>query len=212
MSFRGLWRHVHHNYREGGVRQVVSKIGARLRDWAWSDSVWLIYRIELAQYRRTVPLRLKPAELDFAALHRHGYAKATAFPEVIQARFESGTRCVGFFVEGMLANLAWTTSGYLEIEPGLSLGENNCIGIFDCLTFPEHRSRGYYTESLIQLAQEARSRGAGAVLIAVDPGNVPSVKGIERAGFAPYFRISRGRRLGRAVVRRSGFELRFERS
>lgn len=210
MVLRAFWRHVEHNYREGGVRQVLFKIWMRLSEWAWSDSAWLVYQIDLVEYERAGPRRLQRSALDFESLLRHDYPKARAFPEVIRSRFKSGASCSGFFSEGKLATIAWMTRGHLEIEEGTSVREDNCLGIFDCLTFPEHRSKGHYTESLIQLAEEARTTEAAVVLIAVDPGNLPSVKGIERAGFKPLYRLARSRRIGRTVWHRSEFALRFE--
>jgi len=205
----GLWRHLSYNYREGGLGQIVRKIGYRFQTAAWSDASWLVYRIDLAGYRRPPPSRLTRSDLDFQALRSHGYVKAAAFPEVLQARLAAGARCVGFFWEGGLANLAWVTRNFLELEEGLNLQEPDSVGIFDCLTFPRYRSRGFYTESLVQLVLEAKAEGVAQALIAVDPGNLPSIKGIERAGFEPLFQLSRLRRLGRQKSHKVSFSARF---
>jgi hypothetical protein len=205
----GFWRHLAYNYREGGLRQIVNKVGYRFRSAAWSESSWLVYRIDLPGYRRQPRFCLSRSDLDFDTLRNHGYVKALAFPEMIRNRIARGGRCVGFFWEGGLANLAWVTRNHLELEEGLSLEEPDSVGIFDCLTFPQYRSRGFYTESLIQLAQEARMEGLARAVIAVDPGNMPSIKGIERAGFEPVFQLSRERRLGTRRIRRTPFSARF---
>jgi RimJ/RimL family protein N-acetyltransferase len=104
-----------------------------------------------------------------------------------------------------LLNVAWSSKEYLEIEPGAVVEESDSRGIFDCYTFPEHRSKGVYRESLMQLASTFQQSGTRRVLIAVDPGNIASIKGIERAGFEPLYRLTRSRRYGRVLLRRSQF-------
>jgi hypothetical protein len=54
-----------------------------------------------------------------------------------------------------------------------------------------------------------RDSGADVALIGVDPGNLPSIKGIERAGFEPLYRLTRLRRFGRDVFTKQPFEWRY---
>ena len=56
---------------------------------------------------------------------------------------------------------------------------------------PGHRPKGT-TETLIRWIRWALDEGAMAVLISVDPGNLPSIKGIERAGCGLGIRIRNG--------------------
>jgi GNAT superfamily N-acetyltransferase len=146
----------------------------------------------------------------FEELRELGYFKAMAFPEVIRARLDSGALCHGFFLDGELVNIAWSSRGFLEMEPGVSICEGGCVGIFDCYTLPAHRSKGIYTDTLLLLIRAIGDEGGSTALIAVDPGNIPSIKGIERAGFKPLCRLTRVRRFGRQVLRRSEFRLRQE--
>lgn len=205
---KALWRHIEHNYGEGGVRQVLHKVFVRLQEWSWSESTWLIYKIDVADYRREPAARLDRREIGFDSLRELKYFKAVAFPEVIQMRLDTGARCTAFFIGSELVNIAWTTVGYLELEPGLDLREAGCAGIYDCYTLPEHRSKGIYTGSLIQLVGMFAEEGAERALIAVDPGNRPSIKGIEKAGFQPYCQLTRRRRFGRNSLRRLDFPTR----
>jgi GNAT superfamily N-acetyltransferase len=202
---RALWRHFEYNYREGGLRQVVYKLLWRCGQWLWSESSWLIYRVDTTQYRRDPTLLLRREPLDFEQMVRHQYFKAQLFPEDMQGRLASGAICHGFFIGQELANIGWTTQGYLELEAGVSLPEEQSICIFDCFTLPAHRSKGVYTDSLISLVRAARDQGAANALIAVDPGNLVSIKGIERAGFQPLYQFKRLRRCGRDAFHKSNF-------
>ena len=103
-------------------------------------------------------------------------------------------------------NIGWTSKEYLEMESGLRIEDKDSAGIFDCYTLPDHRSKGIYVESLIRMALAAKAAGVQRVLIAVDPVNLPSIKGIERAGFKPLYQVTRTRRYGRSEVLNRAFE------
>lgn len=201
----GLWRHIEHNYREGGLGQIFYKVWVRFRQWLWSETVSLVYRVNAAGYHRAPVLTLSCSHLGFDSLQDLYYFKAIAFPEQIQSRLNSGAVCNGFFLDRELANIAWTSDGYLEVEPGVRIREESCVGIFDCYTLPAHRSKGIYADTLVRLIGEVRDKGVTAALIAVDPDNYPSIKGIERVGFQPFYRLTRVRRFGRQRLRRSEF-------
>ncbi len=202
---KALWRHIEYNYGEGGLRQVLRKVFLHLGGWLWSESTWLIYKIDVADYHRELAARLDRRQVGFDSLLELRYFKAVAFPEIIQMRLDAGARCHAFFIGSELVNLAWTTVGYLELEPGLHIREAGCAGIYDCYTLPDHRSKGIYTGSLIQLIGVFAEEGVARVLIAVDPGNRPSIKGIEKAGFQPFYQLTRRRRFGKSSLRRLDF-------
>lgn len=212
MMMRALWRHIQYNYNEGGIRQVLYKTGWRFQQWLWSQSAWLVYQIDVSQYRREPVLSLRHSRLGFDALRELQYYKAMIFPEGIRTRLNSGACCNGFFLEDELANIAWTTLGYLEIEPGVTIREERCVGIFDCYTLPQHRSKGIYTDTLIRLIRDSHEDGVKLALIAVDPDNYASINGIERAQFEPLYRLTRRRRLGRQFFIRDKFEARLRSS
>lgn len=201
-----LWRSLAYNYREGGLGEVIRKIVFRFREWFRSETSWLVYRADPGNRRSEPSLPLIRREPGFDSLYQNGYFKARAFPETTRARLAAGERCHGFLLAGELVNVAWTMRDHLVLEPGLSIDEEGCVGIFDCYTVPTHRSKRIYVDTLIRLLALAREEGAVRALIAVDPGNRPSIKGIERAGFVPLFRLTRRRRLGRQSLERSDFE------
>jgi RimJ/RimL family protein N-acetyltransferase len=205
-----LWRHIDYNYREGGLRQILYKVVCRVRRPLWTESNWLVYRCDLAGYLAQSRLPLIRRELGLESLLKYEYYKAEAFPEAVHARLNSGSRCHGFFLEDRLVNVGWTSKGMLELEAGLTLSEvdhvYNYVGVYDCYTVPEYRSRGIYRDALTQLLGMIRDEGGQVALIAVDPENHASIKGIERAGFTPLYCLRRRRRLGASLVQRSEFQ------
>jgi GNAT superfamily N-acetyltransferase len=203
---RALWRHVEYNFHEGGLRQVLSKIAYRIRRWFSAKDEWLIYEIHLPAYSRSSKLDLAHAVFDFEDLQRLGYFKTTLFPEALRQRIAAGILCHGFLVEGKLANVGWISRGFLELEGGgFSLTEDAAAGIYDCYTDPSFRGQGIYPNALILMLRQLKEQGLTTALIAVDPGNLPSIKGIERAGFQPRYRLTRTRRFGRTSLKQVPF-------
>jgi len=195
------WRSVILNYREGGIGQIGRKLLLRFTHWLRSDAAWLVYRMD-GDPRAAPVLTLTCSHLGFDELRDLGYFKILSIPEEIQSRLASGAVCHGFFLNRELANIAWTSEGYLEIETGVVVREGGCVGIFDCFTTPAHRGKGIYTDTLIRLTSEIHAKGATA-LIAVDPANIASIRGIEKAGFQLLYRLDRACRFGRSVLRKS---------
>jgi RimJ/RimL family protein N-acetyltransferase len=202
---RAFWRHVAYNFREGGLRQVAAKVVKRLRDRLFSEAVLLVYRVDLAAYEREPRLELEATPLTLHRMRELGYYRAVDFPEDTQRSLNSGKQCIGFFLEGALANVAWIERDRLELIPGWDVARPGAIGISSCWTFEGFRGRGIYPDTLAILLRDARCQGLAEGLIAVDPENVASIKGIERAGFIPYFRATRRIRWGRVAEFREPF-------
>ena len=198
-------RHFTYNYDEGGVRQIVTKIVWRVRQWVSSDSHWLIYRQSLAGFDTMPRLPLQVRELDFESLLNLGYFKALAFPEGVRGKIQSGARCHGCLLDGHLANVGWTSMHCLELEAGVRVEEQHAIAISDCFTIPEFRSKGIYADSLIRMLRYGRQAGCSHALIGVDPVNIPSIRAIEKVGFAPHYRLTVVRRFGYRMYRKSPF-------
>jgi GNAT superfamily N-acetyltransferase len=59
-----------------------------------------------------------------------------------------------------------------------------------CFTAPEARGRGLYRRALMAELRRLKEQGHNRAVIEVDPGNVPSIRGIEGAGF------TKGREIG----------------
>lgn len=199
-KFREVVRKFGYYYRAGGVRSLLCKCGAYLRDRIWSETDWIIYELNLSKEIRQPSAPLQQREIGLEELTRLPYFKGRVFPEEMDRRLTRRNSCHGFFVGGCLATVGWVSTEYLELDKGLNFPCPGGAGIYDCFTIKEFRSRGYYTNALIQMAEEVKSRGARGAYIAVDPNNIPSVKGIEKAGFRPLVRLTRRRRLGATFI------------
>ena len=70
-----------------------------------------------------------------------------------------------------------------------------CAVISHCVTLPACRGLGLYPMTLGHIVRELAKDGITRFYVDCDDWNVPSVRGIERAGF---------RRIGRCVTRRGG--------
>ena len=123
-------------------------------------------------------LALRRDELTFEELVELRYFKALYYPEGIRGRFQAGERCHGFFLEDKLANIAWSTRDVLKVDPHLSIECADGVGIYDCWTMAEFRGRGIYPEPLRMLLDMFEGEGYKNVLIALDPDNIRSIKGI----------------------------------
>lgn len=192
---RVLRKLVHH-YQEGGARGVLGRVASYLRDRLWSDSRWVIYEHPLTGDPVNVAELVARRELGSRELLNVGYFKIRAFPEEITHRLQDGNVCHGFYLGDRLATIGWSSADYLELDANVRFPCPGAVGLFDFHTFEEFRARGFYTNALLQLATVMRAKGFASALIAADPGNLSSIKGIERAGFQRMWRVTRRRRFG----------------
>ena len=99
-----------------------------------------------------------------------------------------------FFVykeRGAIGHISWL---YYPQDPNriLRLGEGECEVKF-CLTTPDMRGRGLYPLALQAIQRHLADGGYRRCFICVKEDNLPSIRGIERAGF---------RRLGAVRIRK----------
>lgn len=200
---RDLRRKLAYHLREGGLRGVARKLVSYPRQRGWSDAEWLVYERALTEDLAAASGPLVRRELSFNELKGFGYDKALSFPEAIQRRFEEHNVCHGFYLGDQLVTLGWSSPDYLELDQDLRFPCADAVGLFDFNTFERFRSRGYYTNALQQLFVAMRQARFGSACIAVDPGNLASIKGIERAGFRPKLRFVRRWRLGVPSIEKS---------
>jgi GNAT superfamily N-acetyltransferase len=200
-----LYRSLAHNYSEGGIPLLARKAAAVCSRAFWSSDQWLIYEHAPQPARRETFTTLH-RPLGFDDLVQLGYSKALAFPENLRQRFERGDSCHGFFHSGQLVTLGWSGANYMELNIGETLPCPSAWGLFDFVTLPAFQGRGFYTDALRQLVHLAHESGFKSCWIAVHPANIPSIKGIERAGFRPSRRISKRRLLGVTTLRNHAFD------
>ncbi len=100
-------------------------------------------------------------------------------------RFEAGRHCYGAWVEGQPAAFGWVSYddehiGELNLRIKLLPGE---VYVWDCVTAPPFRGNGLYSALLSYILGELRNQQICRAWIGADLDNVPSQKGIARAGF-----------------------------
>jgi Acetyltransferase (GNAT) domain len=193
-------------YGKEGIDGLLRKIGGFVRQRVWSQTRWRVYEMHLGGALTPGAGRLLRREIGLRELVESLHAKACAFPESTSQRLEAGQICHGFYQGARLTTVGWSSIAYLELDEDIRVPCPGCVGFFDFITFDEFRSRGYYTEALLLLIAEMQQRGFGRALIAVDPGNAPSIRGIERAGFTPTFLVMRKWRLGVRYILRQALE------
>lgn len=105
--------------------------------------------------------------------------------EIIK-RFETGRRCYVAQVEGKLAAYGWVSFdeefiGELNLRLRLLPGE---AYIWDCATLPPYRRNLLYSALLTYILGDLSTEQLHRVWIGADFNNIPSQRGIVRAGFS----------------------------
>ena len=161
----------------------------------YSEDRWNIY-VHQASEGIDSGGKLECRALTYTDLINAKYFKALAFPEEIRSRFDENNVCHGFYFEEDLATIGWSSNDRLDLDHGVTFSCPGAVGLFDFVTLPYFRSRGLYTNALRYLVAAIHARGPRCVYIAVHPNNLPSLKGIEGAGFLPFLAIKRRRIFG----------------
>jgi ribosomal protein S18 acetylase RimI-like enzyme len=100
-------------------------------------------------------------------------------------RFELGRRCYAARVDGRLAAYGWVSFdeelvGELNLRLCLLPGE---AYIWNCATLPAFRRNHLYSALLVYIVGELKSAHLSRAWIGADLDNLPSQRGIARAGF-----------------------------
>lgn len=103
----------------------------------------------------------------------------------ITKRLESGRQCYAAWVGGQVAAYGWVSFeeediGELNLRIKLLPGE---AYIWDCATLPAFREKLLYSALLTYILSELRVQNLCRAWIGADLNNLPSQKGIARAGF-----------------------------
>jgi hypothetical protein len=133
------------------------------------------------------------APLVEVSFRRIGSESAPAFAEAMGGdpshlalkRFAAGSQCYAAWVERTLAAYGWV-SFQEEYVGGLRLTVRLLPGeayIWDCVTVPVYRGKHLYSALLVFIAGELRHENVCRAWIGADLANVPSQRGIDRAGF-----------------------------
>jgi GNAT superfamily N-acetyltransferase len=90
-----------------------------------------------------------------------------------------------FFIfkdNGEIGHVSWI---YFKGDPNrlIDLTPKECEIKF-CLTLPQYRGKGIYPATIIRIQDYLREKGYRRVFICVRKDNIPSIRGIEKAGFS----------------------------
>lgn len=100
-------------------------------------------------------------------------------------RFAAGHRVLVVHQQEKLLHRQWVASGRLrvdEIGRTWTIATNACW-IYDVLTVPEERGRGWYRRSLRTIVQLLAGEGIETIWIYSETDNAASIAGIRAAGF-----------------------------
>ena len=101
--------------------------------------------------------------------------------------FDGVDHCFIAHKNGDICHVSWI---YFKGDQNriIDLGEKEAE-IKYCLTLPPYRGKGIYPKVLTEICDYLKYKGLDRVFIAVDKNNVPSIKGIRKAGFKPITKI-----------------------
>jgi hypothetical protein len=146
-----------------------------------------IWVLDLDQETTAIVPRLnaefRPVTLEVAP----AFASSTdSLPLVeVSKRLESGRQCYAGWVDGQVATYGWVSFGQEDIGE-LNLRIKLVPGeayIWDCATLPAFREKLLYSALLAYILGQLRAQNLCRAWIGADYDNVPSQKGIARAGF-----------------------------
>jgi ribosomal protein S18 acetylase RimI-like enzyme len=97
-----------------------------------------------------------------------------------------------------IVSYCWVTRDAVEI------GEIRClirprpdeVYLYDALTFEEHRGRNLYPALLYRILEHSREAGLRRALIFVMSDNIASIRGVQKAGFVEFQRVTYSTLLG----------------
>jgi CelD/BcsL family acetyltransferase involved in cellulose biosynthesis len=211
------WRQLRKSVdRDGGaatLRRLVSRLGASLcsqaevRFFEWCGPVHSDSRAALGATENVILYPLDLNQLASAASQYVDDESTLAYLLRSAARLREGNT-EGFGLadaKGSLLHFAWVTA-----FDGLFLAELNakvdgpsadCVMIFDCWTPVSARGRGYYGQTVSQIAKRMRDQGKTPWIFSA-ASNVASIRGLERAGFQRRYSLVRQRILGWQRIKR----------
>jgi ribosomal protein S18 acetylase RimI-like enzyme len=70
------------------------------------------------------------------------------------------------------------------------------VYLYDALTFEEHRGRNLYPALLYRILEHSREAGLRRALIFVMSDNIASIRGVQKAGFVEFQRVTYSTLLG----------------
>lgn len=160
-----------------------------------------LFEVELKTAQ--LPSCVARLEVDYGAIDAAAWAKqpyTSHIPEryLFQARLERREQFWTAQLNNRIVSYCWATREPVEI------GEIRCrihpradeIYFYDAFTFAEYRGRNLYPALLQRMLEHSRNDGLRRALIFVISDNVASIRGVEKAGFKEFQRVTYSSLLG----------------
>jgi ribosomal protein S18 acetylase RimI-like enzyme len=130
--------------------------------------------------------------LDTAAWASQPHTSHIADRYLFQGRLERGEQFWTAQHDTKIVSYCWATSAPVEI------GEVRCIicprgdeiYFYDAFTFAEYRGQNLYPALLQRMLEQSRQEGLQRALIFVLSDNTPSIRGVQKAGFREFQRVT----------------------
>jgi len=140
----------------------------------------------------TARLPVEYCLLDAVSWAAQRYTSHIADRHVFPLRFARGEQFWTAQQEGKILSYCWATHEPVEI------GEIRCIMrpredevyLYDAFTFAEYRGQNLYPALLQQALEASRQQGLRRALIFVLSDNMASIRGVQKAGFREFQRVT----------------------
>jgi RimJ/RimL family protein N-acetyltransferase len=184
-------------FRARGPGELAALAWSRLKEAISSQNTLIV----LARDAVAEPAVLSGFELREARPEEGpAYARdvGTDSPRTFRGRLTENTRCFVVVHEGRFVHATWMTAraAWTREIRRYVLPPAGDAYVYESFTHPSVRGRGVYPFALKGIAAALSRRGLRRVWVAVEKHNPPSLKAVEKAGFAPEWEISYRRRLG----------------
>ena len=150
------------------------------------------------QIEPVVPITIRKAELGDLEIVEHDLKP---IPWEFQVHRFDGVKDFFTAVDNKkIRHISWI---YYQDDPNrfIRLGSKDAE-IKYCLTLPEHRGKGIYPAVLREVIGYLKEKGFMRVFITVQEDNIPSIRGIEKAGFKCVGRVRLLKIMGVQVSRK----------
>lgn len=204
---RGLVVESRRVFAQHGLFGVSKKIVRMLfRRWVYAVDEVLVFASSQEAPDQDDNLTVVQGKLsNLAALSvRHPDVFDAAKLEKARNRLKEGAQVNLTYLDDKIVHVAWTNpsdvisdKGQVGAECRVTLDTPGSV-IFDCWTDPTMRGQGIYPRTLNSLIQQTANNGYRS-WIYCRSDNVPSLRGIEKAGFIMKFRMQRKRWFGRVT-------------
>jgi len=195
-------RRVAARVKSRGPKEVLGLATERVRELVLSHDKLIIHERDAGGDAISSPDDLLFKRADASDGPTYARDIGTDSARSFRSRLTGGTECFLVIKHGLVVHATWATSSSAWMR---ELQRYFCpppgdVYVYESFTRPEVRGRGVYPLALRFIAKWAGERDVKRLWVGVEHDNPPSLKAVQKAGFAPAFEVSFDRRLGRLTV------------